>query len=736
MRARGLALAVIILAVGMGAAAGVRPGRVVAEAPDEYIVVQYDTGRSIEDLGPDGLPPTLAERGYRQVRVPKGRSAEAFAAELRQAPGVLYADEQANVYAAAVPNDQFYQASQAAYLAGINAPAAWDLSTGSNQVVVAVLDTGIDYTHPEFAGRLWENPVDNQNDGIDRDGNQCINDRYGCRFVNLTAANQAVCGYTESTATGAVRDDHGTSPTNIGSHGTMVSGIVGAAGNNGDGVTGVAWNVRLMTVKVLDCGSGAGGAPTGSPFNVAQGIDYAVRMGARIINLSLATPAGSLSGDIPYLREVLQFAQNQGVIVVAAAGNHLPGSPEVGTGYPAAYTQYPNLLAVGAADNLNGNVWATYSNYGPAIDFAAPASKLATTARSDIGLSNPYATDDSGGTSFAAPLVSGMFALMMSRNSTLNAGDYIQIARDTASAAPAAPHGQNWAGSGIINIGAAVARIPMTVTGAPLKDFKDVAAGTAIEAYVDSTLCGQTNAEAFGRLSRYTLRVKSNSELPGCGQPGKSVQVYIGGAPAVPMLAWGGQNDDLGLLNRDLSTVSPPPGAVVVQALNGSWANIAHLEGSGQLPGAASSLPMPWSAIYRWDPLKRLLDRPGAYQRFYREAPAYTSDITTLNQYDAYWVDGPPTNVASINPNPAPGRAIQLHAGWNNFTYTGTARSVADALSSIAGKYQQVLQYDNTTGTWLSYLPGQPRYLNDFGGLFTLKVYWVLVSDDLTLVMN
>lgn len=736
MRARWLALAVLIVTVGIGAAAGARPGRAVAEAPDEYVVVQYDTGRSIEDLGPDGLPPTLAERGYRQVRVPKGRSAESYAAELRAQPGVLYAADEEKVYAAAVPNDSFYQTSQAAYLSGINAPAAWDLSTGSNQVIVAVLDTGVDAAHPEFAGRLWENPVDNQTDGIDRDGNGCTNDRYGCRFVNLTSANQAVCGYSESTATGAVRDDHGTSPTNIGSHGTMVSGIIGAAGNNGTGVTGVAWNVRLMTVKVLDCGSGPGGAPTGSPFNVAQGIDYAVRMGARVINLSLATPAGSLSGDIPYLREVLQTAQNAGVIVVAAAGNHIPGSSEVGTGYPAAYTQYANLLAVGAADNLNGNVWASYSNYGPAIDFAAPASKLATTARSDIGLANPYATDDSGGTSFAAPLVSGMFALMISRNSKLNAGDYIQIARDTASAAPAAAHGQNWAGSGIINIGAAVARVPMTVTGSPLRDFRDVPAGTAIEAYVDATLCGQANADAFGRLSRYTLKVKTNAELPGCGQPGKTVQVYIGGAPAVPVLPWGGQNEDLGLLNKDLSTVSPPPGAVVVQALNGSWANIAHLENSGQLPGAASSLPMPWNAIYRWDPLKRLLDRPGAYQRFYRNAPAYASDIATINQYDAYWVDGPPTNVASINPNPAPGRTIQLHPGWNNVTYTGTARSVADALSTISGKYQQVLQYDNATNAWLSYLPGQPRYLNDFGGLFTLKVYWVLVSEDLTLTMN
>jgi hypothetical protein len=173
-----------------------------------------------------------------------------------------------------------------------------------------------------------------------------------------------------------------------------------------------------------------------------------------------------------------------------------------------------------------------------------------------------------------------------------------------------------------------------------------------------------------------------------------------------------------------------------VQALNGSWANIAHLEPTGALPGAASSLPTPWTTIFKWDPLKTLLDKAGAYRRFFQEAPAYASDFPVISQFDAYWVDGPPTNVASLNPNPAPGRSIVLEPGWNNFTYTGTSRSVADALTSASGKYTQVLQFDNATSTWLSYLPGQPRYLNDFGGLFTLKVYWVLATAEVTLVMN
>lgn len=733
MRARWLALAAFVVAVGAGAAPGRLVVRAAPEAPQEYVVVQFDTGYSIERLGPDGLPPTLAELGYRPLAVPAGMTSAEFLAELRSRPDVVSAVADVSVSAASIPNDQLYS-NQASYLSQLNLPAAWDLATGSNQVIVAVLDSGLDVTHPEFAGRLWENPLDNGSDGIDRDGNGCVNDRYGCRIINFDKSRETRCGYKNSDHTGAISDDHGDA-SEIGSHGTLVSGVIGAAGNNGVGVTGVAWNVRLMTVKVLDCGTNVDGSPRGDMFNVAEGIQYAIRNGARIINLSLATTAGSQLGDIPFLRDMLQLAQNNGVIVVAAAGNHSVGAAEVGTGYPAAYTQFPSLIAVGASDNLNGNVWASYSNYGPAVDFAAPGNRIVSTARSNLGLSNPYA-EAFGGTSFSTPLVSGMFALMMSRNSRLSAAEYIQIARDTATPAAPAPHGQNWAGAGIINIGAAVARVPMLLSGAPLRDWRDVPPGTQIDVTVDGKVCGSTVADAFGRLSRYSVRVKTDAELTGCGLPGRTVQVFVGGAAAVPTFTWGGLNEDLGLVNRDVSAVSPPPGAVVVQTLNGSWSNIAQLEPTGQLPEAAASLPTPWNAIFKWDPLKKLLDMPGAYRRFLRGAPSYASDLPTLAQYDAYWVDAPAQNPASLNPFPQPGRTIELHPGWNNFTYTGNARAVADALGTISGKYTQVLQFDNATSTWLSYLPGQPRYLNDFGGLFTLKVYWVLMTADATLTMN
>jgi hypothetical protein len=279
----------------------------------------------------------------------------------------------------------------------------------------------------------------------------------------------------------------------------------------------------------------------------------------------------------------------------------------------------------------------------------------------------------------------------------------------------------------------------MTIEGSPLHDWRDVKPGTSVEAIVDGVSCGTTTTDSFGLLGRFNIRVRSNAERPGCGQPGKVVQLFIGGAPAQPTFPWGAPNTDMGFRDREVSSISPPPGALVVQGLNGSWANIAHLEPSGQLPGAVSSLPTPWTSIFKWDPLKTTLSQPGAYLRFFRGAPAYASDYPNIAQYDAFWVDAPAQNVATPNPNPLPGRAIALKKGWNNFTYTGQSRSVADALGSISGKYTQVLQFENATGEWLSHLPvsqTNPRYLNDFGGLFTLKVYWVLMTEDATLIMN
>ncbi len=694
----------------------------------EYVVVQFGGGAgkaTAQANAEDGA--SLAQRGFVTVAVPAGRTRESFIAELRAQAGLLSVVADASVFAAYVPDDPLYTTFQQSYLSTIGANAAWDLATGNGGIVVAVLDTGIDTTHSEFQGRLWENTADAPNDGIDNDGNGCIDDRYGCRFINTTPERISACGYSAGPPRGEIKDDHGKAGSAQHSHGTLVSGVLGAAGDNGKGVAGMAWNVRIMTVKVLDCGLPShGGSPGGDMSNIAEGIDYARRMGANVINLSLASRPGDASADLPSLRAAIQAAQDAGIIIVAAAGNHTASGTIVSPGYPAAYTQFPAVVGVGAANNLAGNTWETYSNYGPGVDFAAPGRDIAGPTRSDLGVST-YGSDR--GTSFATPLVAGMFALMMSRNDRLAITDYIQIATATVTAPVEASHGGNWAGAGIINAGLAVARVPMTITGAALHDWKDVPAATPIRATIDGQECAAAVTVAVGVFARYALRVRSESELAGCGAPGKIVKVTIGGLPTNMEFPWAGRNGDLAFANRDITSATPPPGGIVVQPMATGWNYLARLDPGGALPDALDYLPNPWEEVAVWRATT------AAYEHFAEDVPAYANSLSGIALYETFWVRTTAGNAASLNPNPA-AREINLVRGWNGFVYTGASKSVADALSTLGTKYTMVMQYDNTARKWLTYLPGQARYLNNFGGLLKLRVYWIFVTEPVSLAMD
>ncbi|MCA9829983.1 MAG: S8 family serine peptidase [Dehalococcoidia bacterium] len=719
----------LLFAVAIAAAGGSRLPILAAEPALDYLIVQLDSGGA-RAQSVDGIAPSLEDQGFRRIPVPPGYTADEYAAELRSLPGFISVVPDVRAYAAALPDDPLFPVNQAAYLGLIKAPGAWDLSTGAaHEVIVAVLDSGMDTRHPELNSRLWENIRDASRDGIDDDNNGCVDDLNGCRFVDLTSSNRDGCGYSSSAATGNILDDHGRAGSDQNSHGTLVAGIIGAAGNNGAGLTGVSWDVRLMPVKVLDCGPT--GSPSGSVYNVAQGIDYARRMGARIINLSLA--ANGATADTPVLRKAVADAEAQGVIIVAAAGNHTPSSSDVGPGYPAAYTQFSNVVAVGASD-LNGD-WATFSNYGPALDIAAPGVSIASTTRTDLGFASPYGADTRGGTSFSTPLVAGVIALGIARNPNLPMNDYLDLL--FASAAPARPavHGQNWAGAGIVDAAKFVARIPLTLSGSALRDFKDVPFGTEIRAFVGAQECGRTTTTAVGPVSLYTLRVKSAGEQIDCGVPGSRVRVIVGGFETTNEITWPGRDLPIGFLDEDLTAVSPPPGPVVVQVLNGGWSNIAQLETTGPPGAVLASFGSPWTTVLRWDPSAGGL-LGGVYRRYLKDAPGYVNDLDSLGRYEAIWIDGARANVATPNPNPVAGRSVALLAGWNNIVYTGSARSVADALVDSAGKYARVMQFDNATGTWTSHVPGMPRYLNDFNGLFQLQVYWIYMNEPGVIVMR
>src|SRR5262249_44922741 len=142
-----------------------------------------------------------------------------------------------------IPNDPLY-AQEAPYLDAVHAPAAWDTATASPGVLIAVIDTGIDLTQPDLAAQLWTNPGEVAADGLDHDGNCCVADVHGRAFVPPEAGDPS-CAYTTAAPNGDVSDDDG--------HGTFVSGVTAAAGNDGVGVAGVTWGARILPVKVLDC---------------------------------------------------------------------------------------------------------------------------------------------------------------------------------------------------------------------------------------------------------------------------------------------------------------------------------------------------------------------------------------------------------------------------------------------------------------------------------------------------
>ncbi|HET7737869.1 MAG TPA: S8 family serine peptidase, partial [Tepidiformaceae bacterium] len=484
---------VLLFAVLPAGARAQEPGTL--PGPPAHVILKLEHG--------DATSPSvdLESLGYTRVAVPDGVDPREYLAELQQLPGVISAELDVPVEAAFVPNDTFYASAQASYLGALDVEEAWDNTSGTADVVIAIVDTGIDAGHPDLQGASWVNPGEIPGDGLDNDGNGCVDDVNGCRFVN----SNPICGYSGPTADGFVADDHGVTGQASHSHGTLAAGIAAARGNNGVGVTGVAWSARLMSVKVLDCGP-LGTPPTGSMFDVARAILYATAMGADVINLSLASQ--SSSDDIQALRDAITTARTAGVVVVAAVGNHAGANP--GVGFPAAYAgqpAYPNVVAVAAADNRNGNTHASFSNYGPQVTIAAPGYNIAGTVRTAMAPTLAQAYGSETGTSFATPIVSGAFALLKARNPNLTPQEMIAIVRSSASPAPGGP--TNWAGSGILDVGGAMTRVHANLTGVALHNWKDVANGAVVAAVINNTTCGATNVTSINGVATFSLRIQA-----------------------------------------------------------------------------------------------------------------------------------------------------------------------------------------------------------------------------------
>lgn len=297
-------------------------------------------------------------------------------------------------------------------LARIRAPEAWQVTRGSEEIIVAVIDSGIDRTIPELAAVLWTNPREVPGNGLDDDGNGYVDDAFGWDFRDNVPAHLR--------------------RTQLHWHGTFVAGIIAARLTEG-GAAGVAPNVRIMDVRFLDS---RGLFTTKDWDRLAAAVRYAVDNGARIINLSLYA-----KGQPPaVVEQALVYAAENNVIVVGIAGND--GRPEVL--YPG---KYPAVVAVSATDSRDA--LAPFSSWGPEVAVAAPGHEV-------VSLLPGGRTALGSGTSYAAPHVTGTLALMLSADPSLTAAGAVALL--LGSAAPLAGSDARWFGAGLVDAAAGVGR--------------------------------------------------------------------------------------------------------------------------------------------------------------------------------------------------------------------------------------------------------------------------------------
>ena len=331
---------------------------------------------------------TFRVTGAHHVRLPRGMTVKEALEIYRDDPEVEYAEPNYYRHTSVTPDDTYFN-----WLWGLNntgqrvngisgtpdadidAPEAWDITEGSSDMIIAIVDTGVDYDHPDLSDNIWTNPGETPDNGVDDDGNGYVDDVRGWDFFS-----------------------NDNDPMDFNGHGTHVSGIAAAEGDNALGVTGVCWTARIMPLRFLDANG------KGTVADEISAIDYAVANGAHIINASFG---GDAFTQAEY--DAISRANSEGILFIAAAGNESFNNDEI-LFYPASHT-LPNIISVAATDQDDNLCW--FSNYGATtVDVGAPGVHIYSTRP---GIRYQYMH----GTSVAAPYVAGLAALIWGVNASL-----------------------------------------------------------------------------------------------------------------------------------------------------------------------------------------------------------------------------------------------------------------------------------------------------------------------------
>ena len=369
------------------------PQAQMSEHVADEVIVKYREGvdESIKDLGRFRVAGNRKKsfrsvRGLEVVKLPKNVSVQEAIALYEQDPNVLYAEPNyilrltAKPDLTATPNDPSFGSLYG--LSKINAPAAWNVTTGSNNVVVAILDTGYDYNHVDLSGNIFNNPGECTSDGVDNDGNGYVDD---CHGINVA---------------------YGTSdPMDDNDHGTHVAGTIGAVGNNGIGVVGVNWNVKMISCKFFDANG------EGTTEGAIECLDYVKALKDRGVNI-VATSNSWGGGDFSQaLYDAIDAQRQSGILFITAAGNGnafgVGQNNDNAAFYPCTYF-LPNIICVAATTSTDAK--AGFSNYGKhTVHVGAPGNNILSTLPG-----NTYGS--LSGTSMATPHVSGLAALLKAQD--------------------------------------------------------------------------------------------------------------------------------------------------------------------------------------------------------------------------------------------------------------------------------------------------------------------------------